>query len=617
MGANAIRRRIIIAAAAWLLAVPGHAAELYPFGSHPMSYAAGTIRPNHLSPAILDQAVRDFYDAWKARFLTQTCGTGRWVVLTATDAANLTVSEGHGYGMILMALMAGHELDAQQIFDGMVAYFHDHPTAFHDRLMGSYQDQSCATPEGDFDSAADGDLDIAFALLLADRQWGSCGAIDYFAEAQQVLADIKDGDLDASARYVLLGDWVVPSESAKFYAATRSSDFMPDHTRSFEAVTGDPDWAGLRDRTYEIIDSLQTNYSPGTGLLPDFVKTPLGTPQPPSGKLLEGLHDGRYYYNACRDPWRIATDALVAGDPRATTAAERINAWIRSATGGDPAAIASGYKLDGTPIAGADYLSMAFVAPLAVGAMVDADNQAWLNALWDLMVATPAGTDGYYENTLKLLSMVVASGNWWAPERVAAGPCSAPTATPGPTATPTPTPTPQCESTPRADCRTPVAAGGAALTLNDRSDDRKDLLQWKWGKGGATSVADLGDPASATRYDLCLYDGTSSLVASATAPAGGICAGRPCWRATSAGFRFTQKELLPNGIASIDLKSGGDGKARIAIKGKGAPLALPALPVASLPLTVQLSNDLGRCWTATYQNDVRANDAESFKASSD
>src|SRR5207253_10754486 len=76
-----------------------------PFGSHPMTYHAGTIRPNHTQVS-LDQAVADFYDAWKAEYVTQACGTGRYVVLTHVAAGNLTVSERHGYGLILAALMA-------------------------------------------------------------------------------------------------------------------------------------------------------------------------------------------------------------------------------------------------------------------------------------------------------------------------------------------------------------------------------------------------------------------------------------------------------------------------------------------------------------------------------
>src|SRR5690606_2495130 len=114
---------------------------------------------------------------------------------------------------------------------------------FHDHLMSWNQKRSCANAGGN-DSASDGDLDIAFALLLADAQWGSCGAIDYRAEAEAVLADVAAGELDQSQRYVLLGDWVTPS-SVPYYDATRSSDFMPDHFRSFAAATGDPWWTDV------------------------------------------------------------------------------------------------------------------------------------------------------------------------------------------------------------------------------------------------------------------------------------------------------------------------------------------------------------------------------------
>ena len=47
------------------------------------------------------------------------------------------------------------------------------------------------TPDGKSYSATDGDLDIAFGLLLADKQWGSAGAINYLAEARKVIAAIK------------------------------------------------------------------------------------------------------------------------------------------------------------------------------------------------------------------------------------------------------------------------------------------------------------------------------------------------------------------------------------------------------------------------------------------
>lgn len=106
------------------------AATNHPFGSHPQAYAAGAITPNHVSQSVQDQAVRAFYDAWKAVYVKEACGAGRYVVLSSTQAGNLTVSEAHGYGMAIMALMAGHDPEARQIFDGMLAYFHAHRSVF-------------------------------------------------------------------------------------------------------------------------------------------------------------------------------------------------------------------------------------------------------------------------------------------------------------------------------------------------------------------------------------------------------------------------------------------------------------------------------------------------------
>ena len=41
--------------------------------------------------------------------------------------------------------------------------------------------------QGHFDSATDGDLDIAYSLLLAHKQWGSNGTVNYLKEAQDMI----------------------------------------------------------------------------------------------------------------------------------------------------------------------------------------------------------------------------------------------------------------------------------------------------------------------------------------------------------------------------------------------------------------------------------------------
>src|SRR5690349_1335374 len=53
--------------------------------------------------------------------------------------------------------------------------------------------------------------------------------------------------------------------------------------------------------------------------------------------------------------------------------------------------------------------------------------------------------------------------------------------------------------------------------------------------GPPTALGDFGDPRSTTpSYALCVLDDSSPrLVAGPVAPAGGTCAGRPCWRLIS------------------------------------------------------------------------------------
>src|SRR5262249_15615131 len=150
-----------------------------------------------------------FYDSWKGARLVNGCG-GYYVNFGGKGKDPIFVSEGHGYGMLITVLMAGHDANARTIFDGFYDLFRQYPSINDPDLMGWAGLKNCAvpnTPTDLDDSATDGDLDIAFALLLADRQWGSCGRIDYFGEAQKVIRAIRAHDLNSTTNLLLLGDW--------------------------------------------------------------------------------------------------------------------------------------------------------------------------------------------------------------------------------------------------------------------------------------------------------------------------------------------------------------------------------------------------------------------------
>jgi len=274
-------------------------------------------------------------------------------------------------------------------------------------------------------------LDIAYALLLAHYQWGSQGDIDYLGEAQRLISQ-GVAAAEINHRRFMLGDWW-HWEPQQWGWATRSSDWLPDHCRAFAAATGDTLWEAVTATVYDLVETVTAEYAPQTGLLPDFVDGEEPAPAPPW--FLEDEYDGAYNWNACRVPWRLAVDFAHYGTPAAAQALERMAAWIESAVNGDPAAVAPGYLLDGTPIPDRPYTSLAFTAPLVAAAMVSGEHQEFLDAGWEFLAAEDEGA--YFGDTLKLLVMLLLSGNWWPP---VPDPPAAPAGRPCPSSTSWPTP---------------------------------------------------------------------------------------------------------------------------------------------------------------------------------
>jgi hypothetical protein len=76
------------------------------------------------------------------------------------------------------------------------------------------------------------------------------------------------------------------------------------------------------------------------------------------------------------------------------------------------------------------------------------------------------------------------------------------------------------------------------------------------------------------------------------------------------------RENSPHGLNKIVLKAGGDGGAKVVLKGKGELLDMPAMPVGT-PVLVQLSGGT-TCWEATYSDaGLAKNDGTLFKGKSD
>ncbi|OBZ17249.1 beta-glucanase [Bacillus sp. FJAT-26390] len=405
-----------------------------------MAYTKGTIKPNHVTQNQMNKEVVLLYKEWKKKYVkANPYDAGQYYVWYNDGGWNddaVTVSEAHGYGMLITAIMAGADPDAKKLFDGMYRYFRAHPSQLNPDLMAWQQadrDGAIIDVNG-ADSAIDGDMDIAYSLLLADKQWGSAGAINYRAEGIKVINAIMDNEVHPEDHHLQLGDWVKNSDSEpSFKPSTRPSDFMLQHMKEYGKATGDARWDKVLNTTYGIMKDVHANYSPGTGLLPDFLYKDAadGKYKPvnefkwktESGHFLESEFDGAYNYNSCRTPWRITTDYLLTGDKRAYDQLSVLNKFVQDKHD-SPDQIWSGYSLDGKTKLSEWDGGLDFTAPLMVSAMIDSANQEWLNDLWDYHTdaVNPTAVEWryYYGNSIRLLSMIVVSGNWWSPTGIAA-----------------------------------------------------------------------------------------------------------------------------------------------------------------------------------------------------
>ena len=412
-----------------------------PFPQHTV-YMEGVIKPNDRSQEQLDSDVADYYAEWKEHYLYTVPDTepsqkfihynlekAEWV-----EPENaVTVSEAHGYGMVILAAMAGYDSKAKEDFDAMYYFWKAHPSIFSPYLMCWQEVQNddgsvADTPEGP-DSATDGDLDIAYALLMADNQWGSDGNIDYRSEALKCLEAIMEKEVDENDWILLMGDWVKSGTDVEveYLTGTRSSDFMLDHLRAFaQADKNNKDkWLNVLGKTQDIINSIYENWSPETGLMPDFInKDEEGVFSPVEGEYLEDVVDGDYNYNAARDPWRLSLDYIVNGDTTIKPCLDTLNSFIKETTGLDPEAVSPGYYVssgkNGDPLPDRDYQDLSFTAPFAVSAMIDVSNQEWLNNLWIYLTAEDdeelfGFPQDYFGDTIRMQVMLIVSGNWWVP----------------------------------------------------------------------------------------------------------------------------------------------------------------------------------------------------------
>lgn len=361
----------------------------YPFG----------LKPNDKTQAELNQDLERSFHLWRHKFLTQQ-GAPKQTWRIRRDAAygDDTVSEGIGYGMLILALMESKTNHHRAEFDGLWRYrkqFLNKNGLMHwridarGRVIGR-------------DAATDGEEDVAMALLLADRQWGSAGPIDYLSEAKRLIHRIMNHHVEQGERFILK-----PGDNWGGSDVTNPSFYAPAYWRIFQQVTGDPRWSRVLSAGYEVVEKVGSKFS--TGLMPDWCDAE-GNPT--------GILGHDYRYDAVRVHWRIGIDLLWNGPalaPSGKIVIDNVTGWVMKSTAARPAAIVDGYTLAGAPVG--DSNDPSFIGAFAIAAQA-AGHQEWLNLTYARLVASLDNpiNHRYYQTSLGVLYLLTLTGNWPRPD---------------------------------------------------------------------------------------------------------------------------------------------------------------------------------------------------------
>jgi endoglucanase len=372
--------------------------------------------------------VNKFYlDLGNGKARIKWSGGSGWPGVTGTQT-DWTASEAMGYGMVITAYK-GDKVK----FDKLLAFYDFALSAKATRIGGGAVGTNYLMPwlvngsalpcdgvngcvGGGVDGnnpATDGDIDAAFALLVAQAQWGGT----YQARAVQILTVIKTGYLQQCAAAGM--NWLIkPGNFGGCTGGTNAehdmSYYAPGYFRLFATVTGDATWTTLANNSYY-------HLTKAGGMLPPDFQKPDGTA--PAGNPV------RYYeygYDAARTPWRMATDYIWHGQASGATGynwLNQITSWVVNTLGG-AINIKNGYSKSGT-LLGTWNGSAAFIGGFATGAM--ASSQTNVNNFstrlkdayygmcpWDA-ANTNACTMEYYDLSLSVLYSFTLTGNFWYP----------------------------------------------------------------------------------------------------------------------------------------------------------------------------------------------------------
>jgi len=336
----------------------------FPFPQHRAS--SSCIYP----PTCSDNDMAMGWAAYKTQLIVAD-GTDGSMRVTRPSDGNDTVSEGISYGMLFAVYM-----NDKTTFDALWKYEQKH---LNTHGLMNWRINASGTTAGN-NSATDADEDIAFALVMADKQWGG-----YTTTATNMLNTVAMWDFGTDGTI----------KGGDFYVAVNPSYIAPAFYRVFAAYVSDATqrarWTTILDKNYEILAMVQNATN---GLVPDWSAGP--------------ATNTSYGYDATRTPYRVALDACWSNDPRAKAFSQKIGGFF---AGIGATNIVDGYSVS-TGMPTSSNKNSVFIGPAGAAGMASNQPQLVADAYTRVAADAKGANASYYDRSWALFTVMLMTGNF-------------------------------------------------------------------------------------------------------------------------------------------------------------------------------------------------------------
>jgi len=293
-----------------------------------------------------------------------------------------TVSEGIGYGMIMMVYFSDNDKDYKNEFDRLWAYYKNFRNS-NDLMNWKINGFNSVS---DYGSASDAEFDVALALVMAHYQFGDQ---KYLTDAKALIGKIRQYEISSNNLHLPGDGWLNNIKRNPSYVSPAAFEIFKE-VETDQATK----WNSIITANYTL---LKNNQNKST------VKLPSDWCDDNGNVLSDGEGKQQYGYDAPRAPWRWAWANAWYGHQDAKTLLGNLVTWVNGLT---PSNVKGPIKFDGTM--GSDH-NATFVGPLTNVLSYNSQYQSKMNDFWSRLISRNDAS--YFNKAMQLLTGLLATGN--------------------------------------------------------------------------------------------------------------------------------------------------------------------------------------------------------------